>query len=123
MIDNLLIINKSGGLIYHEKPLRDENYTMVLGSIIQSLNEISRTLMECKSPQFIEYDKKVIAIFRTLSNTTFVLFGDKSNISFLEKIFNEIYKDYANIVMCDPFYNLEMPIKNKNFVPSKYFVN
>lgn len=122
MIDNLLIVNKSGGLIYFSKLLQNENYMMVLGSTIQSLNQISSSVMKTETSfSFVEYQNKSIGTFRTLTGISFIFICDKVDLKSLKTVFFRIYRDYANIVLADPFYTIEMPIQNKGFDPTRYF--
>lgn len=124
IIDSLLIINKFGGLIYQQNSNETHTKSMVTASTIYSLFEITNSCFN-KSDffQFIEFEKKAIAIFKTLSNVCFIFFCDKNTYIFIKGIFHDIYNHFCDTVLIDPLYNLNMPIKNQKFQPERYINN
>lgn len=122
MIENLYIVNRSGGLIYSHDNSKETNGIMIFASTLHSLSEIARTCLESSSYcQFIQYDTKTLALYLTLSGLTFMFVGDENMKSKVESAFKRVYKYFSEFILSDPYYNLEMPIKNKRFEPEAYF--
>ena len=113
----LLITNSSGGLIYSSIDDSSVNDILVLGSTIHSLLEIAHEFFKTENSKFIaDYETHRIFIYKTLSKTFFIFLWDKT-----EPPFEKIYLHYAEKVMGNYLYKLEMPIKNSTFDPKKYF--
>lgn len=113
----LLIVNKSGGLIYSSDPLTSSNESLVLGSTIHSLLQLSNEVFtSTTSGLLVEYENHNIYVFTTLSKTFFIFLWDKS-----EPPFQAIYLHYAEKVMANYLYKVDMPINNCNFNPTTYF--
>lgn len=113
----LLIVNSSGGLIYSSINNVNTNDLLVMGSTIHSLFQIANEFFQEETNKFIaEYENHSIHIYRTLSKTYFIFLWDKT-----EPPFQKIYLHFAEIVMTNYLYTVEMPIVETNFEPKKYF--
>lgn len=64
--------------------------------------------------EFLETDRFRLTCFQTLTGTKFLLFTDPSTGS-VDTIMNKIYELYADFVMKNPFYQLEMPVRCEAF--------
>ena len=62
----------------------------------------------------LETDKFRLTCFQTLTGTKFLLFTDPMSGN-VETIMNKIYELYADFVMKNPFYQLEMPVRCEAF--------
>ncbi|KAJ5937563.1 hypothetical protein N7454_003905 [Penicillium verhagenii] len=62
----------------------------------------------------LETDKFRLTCFQTLTGTKFLLFTDPVSGS-VDSIINKIYELYADYVMKNPFYQLEMPVRCEAF--------
>ncbi|KAJ5140980.1 Sybindin-like protein [Penicillium atrosanguineum] len=63
---------------------------------------------------YLESDKFRLTCFQTLTGTKFLLFTDPMTGN-VETIINKIYDLYADYVMKNPFYQLEMPVRCEAF--------
>ena len=118
--NSLLIVNRSGGLIYSSTDqinLNNSNRNLVVGSTIHSLIEIANELFK-SSPHrcVVEYEKHSIFIYKTLSKTLIIFLWEKK-----EPPFKEIYAHYAEKVMRNYFYKIDMPINYSEFNPNEFF--
>ncbi|CAI7673939.1 unnamed protein product [Penicillium pancosmium] len=64
--------------------------------------------------EFLETDKFRLTCFQTLTGTKFLLFTDPLTGS-VDTVMNKIYELYADYVMKNPFYQLEMPVRCEAF--------
>ncbi|KAJ6134705.1 Sybindin-like family protein [Penicillium sp. IBT 18751x] len=64
--------------------------------------------------EYLETDKFRLTCFQTLTGTKFLLFTDPMTGN-VETIINKIYDLYADYVMKNPFYQLEMPVRCEAF--------
>lgn len=64
--------------------------------------------------EFLETDRFRLTCFQTLTGTKFLLFTDPTTGS-VDIIMNKIYELYADYVMKNPFYQLEMPVRCEAF--------
>ena len=127
-----LIVNKSGTLIYDmifsDKMKIDANDNITLGGVFyaqynmaakltpSSLIKKSELDMISKGLEVIESDFSKIICFESLTKMKFLFVTDKStNESECEDMYKKIYDLYTDLVSKNPFYELEMPIRNKNF--------
>ncbi|PYH48009.1 trafficking protein particle complex subunit 4, partial [Aspergillus saccharolyticus JOP 1030-1] len=62
----------------------------------------------------LETDKFRLTCFQTLTGTKFLLFTDLQ-MGNVEVVMNKIYEFYADFVMKNPFYQLEMPVRCEAF--------
>ncbi|PLB37097.1 trafficking protein particle complex subunit 4 [Aspergillus candidus] len=64
--------------------------------------------------EVLESDKFRLTCFQTLTGTKFLLFTDPLMTS-VEPVIRKIYELYADFVMKNPFYQLEMPVRCEAF--------
>ncbi|KAJ5183912.1 Sybindin-like family protein [Penicillium capsulatum] len=64
--------------------------------------------------EFLETDRFRLTCFQTLTGTKFLLFTDPTTGS-VDTIMNKVYELYADYVMKNPFYQLEMPVRCEAF--------
>lgn len=141
MIHSLFIINKSGGLIYQHdlneglNRLSANEHLILAGTIhgvFAITSKITPTALKVSQPQqtpgsavngntsglkSIETDKFSMFIFQTLTGVKFLLVtspteGDlNKGIEAAENLLRRIYTLYADFVMKNPFYEVDMPIR------------
>ncbi|ORY60145.1 sybindin-like family protein [Pseudomassariella vexata] len=130
----LIIINKAGGLIYNRtfseglNQLNTNDY-LVLAGTFHGVHAITARLNPIKEPpsppssggspnraepasglEVMETENFRLQCFNTLTGTKFLLFTDtmQSNV---DGTMRKIYELYADYVMKNPFYQLEMPVR------------
>lgn len=116
MINQFFIINKSGGMIYRyeRQNQTDLNKLLILTSSLHSINHISAKVGDQNNAKQVIYlKKKIISIFKTITNTSFVFISDKE----VDKTYKKIYEHYVDYVSKNPFYTPEMPINCEKFKP------
>ena len=135
---SLLIINKAGGLIFSfafptdGNPLAPVNHLLVLASTFQSIHAISCLLApDAAGPAttamgpFVSIGITVvngrdfnIHCRQTTTGLKFLLIVHSEEAiedARLEMFFNKLYTSYANCILKNPFYALDMPIKCQAF--------
>ncbi|KAH7354637.1 Sybindin-like family-domain-containing protein [Rhexocercosporidium sp. MPI-PUGE-AT-0058] len=94
----LIIINKAGGLIYQ----RD---------FAEGLNKLNiNDYLVLAGIEVLETENFRLQCFSTLTGTKFLLFTEPQQPN-VDKIVGKIYELYADYVMKNPFYQLEMPVR------------
>ncbi|KAL6869151.1 hypothetical protein ACO1O0_000474 [Amphichorda felina] len=128
----LIIINKAGGLIYN-KNFHDglnkisTNDYLVLAGTFHGVHAITARLNPLKAQsqpgmrpdppsglEVLETENFRMQCFNTLTGTKFLLFTDTTQIN-VDVTMRKIYDLYADYVMKNPFYSLEMPIRCEIF--------
>ncbi|KAM0683882.1 hypothetical protein MDAP_000619 [Mitosporidium daphniae] len=134
---SLLIINKAGGLIFsfdfptESGSLASSNHLMVLASTFQSIHAISCLLVpdsKCTPVSlgpFVGFGITTINgrefnlhCRQTVTGLKFLLISHSEepiDDLRLELFFNRLYSSYANCILKNPFYTLDMPIKCQAF--------
>ncbi|OJJ84528.1 trafficking protein particle complex subunit 4 [Aspergillus glaucus CBS 516.65] len=64
--------------------------------------------------EFLETDKFRLTCFQTQTGTKFLLFTDPFMAN-IDVVMKKIYELYADFVMKNPFYQLEMPVRCESF--------
>lgn len=116
MTTQFYIVNKSGGLIYSLPSGLTINSAMVLCSTLHSVNLILlkfAAAQKSNSVVKLHMGRNIITLYKTATNTTFILVGTYSNLVTMRSL-HRMYIDY---VLKDPFYVLDMPIKSELFDP------
>eukprot|EP00850_Spirogloea_muscicola_P002644 SM000010S04282 [mRNA] locus=s10:713780:714406:+ [translate_table: standard] len=120
-IFNLFVINKSGGLIYYKdfgSMVRlDTNESLRLASVWHSLHAISSQLSPvagCKGIEFLEADNFDLHCFQTHTGTKFFIVAEPGAPG-VDTLLRVIYDLYADYVLKNPFYEVEMPIRCELF--------
>ncbi|PQE19858.1 Sybindin-like family protein [Rutstroemia sp. NJR-2017a BVV2] len=129
----LTIINKAGGLIY-QKDFADGlnklsiNDYLVLAGTFHGVHAISTRLSPVPAPapsaderplppsgiEVLETSLFRLQCFQTLTGTKFLLFTEPGQPN-TESVIRKIYELYADYVMKNPFYQLEMPVRCERF--------
>lgn len=123
-IRSIFILNRAGGLVFQKDfreglaRLQDSNDYLVIASTFHSLHaltsRISPTGAKSSGIQVLELQNLSLHCFQTLTGVKFLLVTDpnESNVGEYNHRVHEIYADY---VMKNPFYTLDMPIKCEKF--------
>ncbi|KAJ5675265.1 Sybindin-like protein [Penicillium maclennaniae] len=127
---SLIIINKAGGLIYQRefqaglRKLSTNDYLVLAGTfhgLLPGTSTPATSSYSYPNPgasvsglEYLETDKFRLTCFQTLTGTKFLLFTDPMTGN-VETIINKIYDLYADYVMKNPFYQLEMPVRCEAF--------
>ncbi|RHY01754.1 hypothetical protein DYB36_008912 [Aphanomyces astaci] len=119
MLLSLFVINKAGGVVYQqdlsaEAPKISSNDRLRLGSTFHSIHAIAALAAPVASKGIVSMDTDSFRLqcFQTLTGTKFFITA-LPNISSgdLEAVLRQIYDLYADYVLKNPFYELEMPIR------------
>ncbi|KAF4122471.1 trafficking protein particle complex subunit 4 [Geosmithia morbida] len=129
----LIVINKAGGLVYN-KNFHDglnkisTNDYLVLAGTFHGVHAITSRLSPSKGAAYrqslqagerpeppsglevLETENFRMQCFNTLTGTKFLLFTDTTQTN-VDVTIKRIYDLYADYVMKNPFYSLEMPIR------------
>ncbi|KAJ5875105.1 Transport protein particle subunit trs23 [Penicillium subrubescens] len=130
---SLIIINKAGGLIYQReyqaglRSLSTNDYLVLAGTFhgpppaLTSPGGSAPVGFSYPNPgvpasglEHLETEKFRLTCFQTLTGTKFLLFTDPMTGN-VDTIMNKIYELYADYVMKNPFYQLEMPVRCEAF--------
>ncbi|OQR88577.1 trafficking protein particle complex subunit 4 [Thraustotheca clavata] len=119
MLLALYVINKAGGLIYHqdlsaEAPRLNSNDHLRLGSTFHSIHAIAGLAAPLQSKGIVAVDTDAFRLrcFQALTGTKFFVTALPAISSAeLEAVLRQIYEIYADYVLKNPFYELEMPIR------------
>ncbi|KAH7123917.1 Sybindin-like family protein [Dendryphion nanum] len=142
VVFTLLIINKAGGLVYNREfhtglnKLTSNDYLIMAGSfhgihaITKQLcpaspvptNPTSNAAILAPSPfsgrpsglEVFESSQFRMQCFQTLTGTKFLLFTEPQQPN-IDSMIKKIYELYADFVMKNPFYTVEMPIRCEKF--------
>lgn len=129
----LIVINKAGGLVYN-KNFHDglnqisTNDYLVLAGTFHGVHAITTKLNPLKPRprepgvrpeppaglEVLESENFRMQCFNTLTGTKFLLFTDTTQTN-LDVTMRRVYDLYADYVMKNPFYSLEMPIRCEIF--------
>ncbi|RDH22415.1 Sybindin-like protein, partial [Aspergillus niger ATCC 13496] len=133
---SLIIINKAGGLVYQRefqpglRKLSTNDYLVLAGTFHGNVVSPSATSSTPTSStasysypnpgvpatglECLETDKFRLTCFQTLTGTKFLLFTDPLMAN-IDVVMKKIYELYADFVMKNPFYQLEMPVRCEAF--------
>ncbi|KAG9257059.1 Sybindin-like protein [Emericellopsis atlantica] len=129
----LIVINKAGGLIYN-KNFHDglnkisTNDYLVLAGTFHGVHAITARLTPIRPPappaglrpeqvsglEVLETENFRMQCFNTLTGVKFLLFTDTTQTN-VDVTIRKVYDLYADYVMKNPFYSLEMPIRCEMF--------
>ncbi|EPY53554.1 TRAPP complex subunit Trs23 [Schizosaccharomyces cryophilus OY26] len=118
----ILIINRAGSLIFHREygsaptSLTPNEYLILAGTIhgVHAISTQISPLPGSSGIQCLEASTFNMHILQTRTGVKFVLFTDKKNTNVLPHL-QKYYELYADYVLKNPFYTLEMPIKCQIF--------
>lgn len=121
---SLMIINKSGGLIFQKNfcdmPKMSSNDYLRLAGTFHGLHAICSRGFGAgngegtRGIRTLEAKDFRLECFQTLTDTKFVLVGSPTN-TILDKVLLQIYASYADFVLKNAFYEMEMPIRCSKF--------
>jgi len=129
----LIVINKAGGLVYN-KNFHDglnkisTNDYLVLAGTFHGVHAITARLTPIRPPpppaelrpepvsglEVLETENFRMQCFNTLTGVKFLLFTDTTQTN-VDVTMRKVYDLYADYVMKNPFYSLEMPIRCEMF--------
>lgn len=121
-IQSLYILNKAGGLIYQKdfkaglNKLSTNDY-LVLAGTFHSIHAISSQVSPVPSSSgitVVETAKSAIHCFQTITGVKFLLITDLRQTA-PENVLSQVYQLFADYVMKNPFYQLDMPIRCDQF--------
>lgn len=128
VVHSLIIINKAGGLVYNRSfsshlNTISVNDLLVLAGTFHGVHAITKSLTP--SSLFIPSNQRTgievldsssfrLNCFQTFTGTKFLLFTEPGQPN-VETIVRKVYELYADYVMKNPFYQLEMPIRCEQF--------
>eukprot|EP00793_Prasinoderma_coloniale_P004464 PRCOL_00000225-RA len=125
VVHSLFIVNKSGGLVYHRdfgacaRGILDTNETLRLGSIFHSLHAISTQLSPvegCTGMRALRANNFALHCLQAHTGTKFFLLASPgASDAALAAVVRCVYERYADLVLKNPFYELEMPIRVELF--------
>jgi len=133
VVYTLLIVSKSGGLIYHKEfhpglnTLSTNDY-LVLAGTFHGVHAITRSLtpsaVTASNPstrgspltglEVLESGLFRLTCFQTISGTKFLLFTEPQQPN-VDVVVRKVYELWADYVMKNPFYQLEMPVRCEAF--------
>lgn len=138
----LLIINKAGGLVYNREfhaglSKLGSNDLLILAGTFHGVHAITRNLVPSSlhpshsalppssgsvknfptrptGLEVLESSHFRLTCFQTLTGTKFLLFTEPAQPN-VDSVIKKIYELYADFVMKNPFYTIEMPIRCQKF--------
>lgn len=139
----LIIINKAGGLIYNRNfseglnQLNTNDYLVLAGTfhgvhaITARLNPLKEHMAASAQQaaagsiipsrpepasgiEVLESENFRLQCFNTMTGNKFLLFTDTMQVN-VDVIMRKVYELYADYVMKNPFYQLEMPVRCETF--------
>lgn len=118
---NLFIVNKSGGLIYYKDfgslAKLDTNDSLRLASTWHGLHAIAMQLSPVPGGggiELLEAETFDLHCFQTLTGTKFFM-ATEPGAQGVPLLLHQIYDMYADYVLKNPFYEIEMPIRCELF--------
>ncbi|KAK7204018.1 Sybindin-like protein [Myxozyma melibiosi] len=122
VVYSLYILNKAAGLIYQRdfndglQKLSSNDY-LVLSGTFHAVHAIASRISPVPSSsgiEVLETDTFRLQCFQTLTGTKFLLISDPRQQS-SDTILRRIYELYADYVIKNPFYQIEMPVRCELF--------
>ena len=121
----MLVINKAGGLVYSRTfhsglNAMNTNDLLVLAGTFHGIHAISKNLSPTTVPkestgiESLQTSRFLMSCLQTPTGTKFLLFTEPAQ-SNTDIILRKCYELYADYVMKNPFYSLEMPIRCEKF--------
>jgi len=117
----LFIINRSGGLIFHKNlssiaPNLSVNDVLRLGSTFHGLHAIATQIAPVVSAgiEKMQTDTFKLQCFQSLTGVKFVVTATPDTTE-LDGLLKTVYELYADYVLKNPFYEMEMPVRCELF--------
>ena len=119
VVYSVMVLNSSGGLVFYQNyhpnaPQLDSNEVIIIGSTLHSLHAISVEVSPVpKSSGFTELECTTwkLNCLQTITGLKFIVFTDLQHQKAQDTL-HEVYKRYADFVLKNPFYTLDMPVAN-----------
>ena len=114
-----MILSSSGGVIFYSQyhndaPTLESNEVIIIGSTLHSLHAITVAVSPTlKSSGFNELESTnwKASCLQTITGLKFLIFTDL-NFDKSNDLLKQIYATYADYVLKNPFYTLDMPVAN-----------
>lgn len=122
MLYSLYILNKAGGLIYQKdfanglNKLKLNDYLILAGTFhgIHAITSKIGPITNSSGLEVLEADTFRMQCFQSQTGLKFLVFTDLRQVN-ITVITKKIYSLYADFVMKNPFYQLDMPIRCEAF--------
>ncbi|CAM9860439.1 unnamed protein product, partial [Ectocarpus fasciculatus] len=121
MFLQFFIVNRSGGLVYNRNlsataPNLSSNDWLRSGSTFHSLHAIASQVAPILSQgiERLETDTFKLQCFQSITGVKFVITATPGTTE-MGSLLGEIYEIYADYVLKNPFYEIEMPIRCELF--------
>jgi hypothetical protein len=119
VVYGVMVVNSSGGLIFYQQygpnpPQIDSDAPMVIGSTLHSLHAITVAISPIpKSSGFTELECTTwkLNCLQTITGLKFMVFSE-GNHPKIKQLLDDIYSAYADYVLKNPFYTMDMPVAN-----------
>ncbi|KAK9466903.1 Sybindin-like protein [Lipomyces arxii] len=119
---SLYILNKAAGLIYQRdfndglQKLSSNDYLVFAGTFhaVHAITTRISPIPSSSGIQVLETDTFRLQCFQTVTGTKFLLISDPRQHS-PDTIVRRIYELYADYVLKNPFYQMEMPVRCELF--------
>lgn len=119
VVYSVMVLNSSGGLVFYQNyhpnaPQLDSNEVIIIGSTLHSLHAISVEISPVpKSSGFTELECTTwkLNCLQTITGLKFIIFTDRPHQK-SQEVLHDIYSRYADYVLKNPFYTLDMPVAN-----------
>ena len=119
VVYGVMVLNSSGGLVFYQSynansPQLDSNEVIIIGSTLHSLHAISVEISPVqKSSGFTELECTTwkLSCLQTINGLKFLVFTDLQHQRSAD-LLTQIYALYADYVLKNPFYTLDMPVAN-----------
>lgn len=119
VVYGVMVLNSSGGLVFYQQyhansPQLDSNEGIIIGSTLNALHTISVQISPTpRSSGFTELDCTTwkLNCLQTITGLKFIVFTDLQHQK-AGDLLQQIYRLYADYVLKNPFYTLEMPVAN-----------
>ena len=119
VVYGVMVLNSSGGLVFYQQyhqnsPALDSNETIIIGSTLHALHTLSVQISPVpRSSGFTELEctSWKLNCLQTVTGLKFIVFTDLQHQK-ADSLLQQIYRLYADYVLKNPFYTLEMPVAN-----------
>jgi len=119
VVYGVMVLNSSGGLIFYQQyhtsaPSLDSNEVIIIGSTLSSLHAISVEMAPTdRSSGFteLEFTSWKLNCMQTITGLKFFVLTDLQHDK-TGDLLRSIYALYADYVLKNPFYTLDMPVAN-----------
>ncbi|KAL0639220.1 hypothetical protein Q9L58_001679 [Maublancomyces gigas] len=118
----IMVLNKAGGLIYQRdfneglKKLSSNDYLVLAGTFhgVHAITSRVSPVPGSGGLEIMESEHFRMQCFQTLTGTKFLIFAQPHQPN-IDVIVKRVYELYADYVMKNPFYQIEMPIRCEAF--------